>query len=128
MKLPFMTKKAEGNSESYFGLFFQQTKVTGYVYELLPTRINILAQHTASFTNGMDNVVEDIDDILFRLETDTNKKLDKTIFYVTSHYIDQDTKQIKKDYKAAIKRITQELELKPLGFIECYEAVSALIA
>jgi hypothetical protein len=128
MKLPFLHRKSENEAESYCGIFLQEDKVTGFVYELLATKIHILAQHTSAYTNGMENVVEDIDDILFRLETDTNKKLSKTIFFVTSFFLDEDSKQIKKEFKAILKKITHELELQALGFIECYEAVAALIA
>lgn len=127
MQLPFFNKKSNG-SECYFGLFLQEDKVTGLVFDLADNGIRILAQFTSTLSNGMDAIVEDIDDILFRLETDSNKKLKKTIFFVTSYYIDEDTKQIKREYKPIIKKITQELELEAMGFIECFEAVSELMA
>lgn len=126
MKLPFF-KQATEKKESYLGLLLQQNRAIGYVYDLKGADISVIGQHSTAFSNGLHNIVEDIDDLLFRLETDTNKKLNKTIFFVTSQYLDVESKQIKKDLKSVIKTIAKELELHPLGFIECFEAVAALI-
>ncbi len=127
MKLPFLSQ-SDNKKECYLGIFLQEKKTTGYVYELSGNNIHILEQYSAEFSDGLKKLVEDIDDILFRLETDTNKKLKKTIFFVTSQYVDDSTKQIKKEYKGIIKSVVKELELEALGFIECYEAVSTLLS
>jgi hypothetical protein len=69
--------------------------------------------------------LEDIDDMLFKLDREAKTHLRNVIFFVYSHFVESDTKEIKQPYKDIIKRITRELELKPLGYIECYEAVAS---
>jgi hypothetical protein len=126
MNLPFFSKKTI-HSDNYLGLFLQENKVTGYVYELDGKRIKILAEHSAEYSNNFENILEDVDNLLFRLETDSNKKLKKTIFFLSSFFIDIETKEIRREQKHVIKSLVKQLELDPLGFIECYEAVAALL-
>ena len=126
MKLPFFSKHI-GNNEYYLGLLLQENKVTGFVFEMRGANISIIAQHSAKYSNGWDSILEDVDDILFRLETDSSKKIKKTIFFVSSIFVDDTTKEIKREFKMVIKKLVKQLELQPLGFIECYEAVAALL-
>lgn len=128
MQIPFFSKHIHSKKEYYLGLFLQEDKATGYIYELNGTDISIISDHSQPYSNGLENIVEDIDDILFRLETDTNKKLKKTIFFVTSQFVDETTKEITRESKLLIKSLVKELDLEAMGFIECYEAVAALLS
>src|SRR4051812_46525470 len=113
MNLPFFSKHT-GTREYYLGILLQETKVTGFVFELNGSNISIISQHHTKYSNNWTNITEDLDDILFRLETDSNKKLKKTIFFVSSLFVEDSTKEIKKEYKLIIKKLVKELELEPL--------------
>jgi len=76
-----------------------------------------------NYTNSWENLAEDIDEVLYRLESKHKIHLEETIFFVYSHLVDEKTNQIKKPFQQKIKKLTADLELKPLGFIDCREAV-----
>ncbi|QQG44744.1 MAG: hypothetical protein HYW86_02405 [Candidatus Roizmanbacteria bacterium] len=120
--LPFISKN--NKEEVYFGLFLKEEEAIGFVLERRGHNLEITAEERISFVNGWDNIVECVDELLFSLEQKSKKHLEKIIFFVYSHLIDQNTKDIKKSYLTVFKNILKHLELKPLGYIECYEAVA----
>jgi hypothetical protein len=87
-------------------------------------RLRILDQEKISFSNGWDNIVEDADEAIFKIENRTKQSADEAIFFVYSHLVDEKNHDIKKTYLSKIKDLVRNLELKPLGFIECQEAVA----
>lgn len=123
LSLPFL--KRTGNSDVYFGLFIKEAEVIGFIFENRLGRLELVAEEKSALTNGWDNLIEDIDEMIFSLEQKTKKHLDKVIFFVYSHFIDQNTKEMKKTYLPMFKDIVKHLELKPMGYIECFEAVAS---
>lgn len=121
MSLPFFKKQT--SNEQYFGLLIKESEALGFLLEKKGDSISIIAQEKTTFINGWDTVLEQIDDMLFTLEQKKKTKVNKVIFYVYSYLIDQETKNIKKQFLPTFKSIVKHLELKPLGYIECYEAV-----
>lgn len=120
--LPFLNQKKD--KEVYLGIFLKETEIVGFVLEKQGDHLEVLLQEQTPFTNGWDTVVEDIDELLFSLEQKTKKHLEQVIFFVYSHFIDQNTNNIKNNYLITFKTIVKHLELKPLGYVECYEAVA----
>jgi hypothetical protein len=119
--LPFFKKKA--STDVYFGLLVKQYGATGFVIEKQGGEMKILAQESVEFTNGWDTILEQVDEVLFSLEQKTGTHLEHVIYFVYSHFVDHATKDLKKEYLGTFKSIAKHLELKPLGYIECYEAV-----
>ncbi len=120
--LPFFQKGQ--SEESFFGLFIKDTEVIGFILEKRSDRIVILAQKQTELGGNWENLIEQVDELLFSLETTTHKHIQKVIFFVYSHFVDQSSKNIKLEYLKIFKNLLKQLELKPLGYIECYEAVA----
>lgn len=123
MKFLNFFKKKEKAEENYIGLFFKDRELEVFLYELQGKNILTLAHKTRPYTSGWDKITEDADDVLFAIEQETKVKFEKAIIFLHSHLVDNQTKQIKDPYKRDIKNLLKQLELQPLGYIECYEAV-----
>jgi len=125
MNIPFFSsKKEEISNRNYFGLFLKEGQGIGFVIVQERGRFIITEQQKFEYSNLWNNLKEDIDDVLFKLENKTRLHLKETIFFVYSHLVDQKTKEIKKDYFNKIKDLAKNLELDALGYIECYEAIA----
>lgn len=109
--------------ESYFGLFLRSNSAVGFVFEVKEGEVSVVAKEICTYSNGWESIVDDIDQLLAVLENETEIHVDKTIFFVYSFFIDQNTQEIKAPYKGIIKQLSKELDLLPMGFIECHEAV-----
>lgn len=120
----FFFNKNKDKKEYYFGLFLKGDEATGFVFEITDEHFSVLHHHTAPYSNGWENIVQDIDEILSKLETTTRLHLKKVIFFLYSYFIDDTTAEIRQPYKNIIKSISKELDLQPLGYIECNEAVA----
>lgn len=120
----FFFKKNKDKKEYYFGLFLKGDEATGFVFEISGEHFSVLHHHTAPYSNGWENIIQDIDEILSKLETTTRLHLKKVIFFLYSYFIDDATAEIRQPYKNIIKTISKELDLQPLGYIECNEAVA----
>ncbi len=120
----FFFKKNKDKKEYYFGLFLKGDEATGFVFEITDEHFSVLHHHTAPYSNGWENIIQDIDEILSKLETTTRLHLKKVIFFLYSYFIDDTSAEIREPYKNIIKSISKELDLQPLGYIECNEAVA----
>lgn len=128
MKLPFFSTKSSPAKDSFFGLFLKERKGIGYIFSGSGGRIALQGKQEFKYSNGWDNLTEDVDEVLFKLENESKCRIEKTIFFLFSHLIDESSKEIKKPYIQKIKDLTKNLEIKPIGYIECYEAVAAYLA
>lgn len=125
MNIPFFSsKKQETKNKNYFGLFLKEEQGIGFVIVQERGKFIIAEQQKFKYSNSWDNLKEDVDDVLFNLENKTRLHLKETIFFVYSHLVDLKTRDIKKDYFNKIKDLAKNLELDPLGYIECYEAIT----
>ncbi len=115
------------SKEYYLGLFLKSNEAVGFVFEVSGSHLLILDEQQVIYSNGFENILQDIDDLVFNLEHKTKIHLKQTIFFVYSYFIDQTTTEIKQPYKDLVKNLVKNLELKPLGYIECFEAVSSYL-
>src|SRR3989344_6701143 len=122
MKLPFFSKSSNGK-KTFFGLFLKEKEGIGLVLKSENAKIVLLDQEKFNYTDGWEHLAEDIDNLIVKLEQRTKIKLQETIFFVYSHFIDEKTKEIKKPFLQKIKDLVKNLNLKALGYIECYEAI-----
>lgn len=122
MKLPFFSDNTPPR-DYYFGLFLKENKGIGYIISGINKKLSLVAKKEFVYTNGWESLTQNVDDVLFKLENDTKCRIEKTIFFLFSHLVDSKTKEIKKLYLQKIKELTKSIEIKPIGYIECYEAV-----
>lgn len=126
MNLPFFSKK-NSNNQSYFGLYLKSKGGVGIVIKKEGNKLIAFETVKFDYSNGWENLTQDIDEVLLKLETKTKLKLKETIVFVFSHLIDLKTGQIKDAYAGKLKELFKNLELKPLGYIECFEAVASYL-
>lgn len=122
-----MFKKKDNPREYYFGLFLRSDSAVGFIFEMIEGKASLVAKEMKKFTNGWESVIDDIDELLAILESETGIHVTQSIYFVYSYFIDQATGEIREPYKKVIKSISKELELKPLGYIECHEAVKSML-
>lgn len=122
MKLPFFNRPSN-EGKTFFGLFLKEEKGIGLVMRMENSHVVLLDQEKFSYPDGWEHLTEAVDEVLLKLEQRTKVKLDDTIFFIYSHFIDEKTKEIKKVYLDKIKDLVKKLNLKALGYIESYEAV-----
>lgn len=118
---PFFKKKPE--KHVYFGFYFTESRIMGFAFDIDSQKANILSQNAYDVTAGFDKMVEDTDNLISDLESKTKLPLDKTIFFLHSILLDEKTREIKDPYKETLKKVSKELELEPMGYIDVHEAI-----
>ena len=122
MNLPFFKKKEE-NRKPFLGLLLKENNGTLFAIREEMGHFSILDSEHFTYTDGWEHITEDIDEILFKVEGARKIQFNETIFFLYSHLIDSKSEEIKKPYFDKIKSLVKNLELKALGYIECYEGV-----
>src|SRR3990167_6457138 len=119
IKLPFnFFNKSNSHENDYLGLLLKEKEGILFLIRIVDNSTNIIAKERFTFSNNWDNLVEDIDEVLYRLELKGFKSPEKSIFFVYSNLVDKYKREIKKTYILKIEEIVKNLELKPLGYIE----------
>ncbi|NTU72645.1 hypothetical protein HGB07_00500 [Candidatus Roizmanbacteria bacterium] len=118
-------KKAPEQAPVYFGLLLREERIHGFIYEISTSQCTVLAEKKVNLTNGWDNLTEEVDQLLYELESESKREVKQVIYFVYSYVIDEQKGSIQKEYLDVFKRLSRELELKPLGYIESREAVAA---
>ncbi len=122
MKIPFFSKKEQ--KEFYLGIFLKEDQ--GVLMTFLKTEegeLELVDREKFIYTNGWENLTDDVDDTLYKLEKNLDKEIKKTIVFVYSHLIDEKIGDIKPVYLQKIKQLIKTLELQAMGYIECFEAI-----
>lgn len=109
-------------NEVYLGLFLKEKEGIGFIIDL-SKKEKIIKWEKFKYSNDWNNLLEDVDEVLLHLETETKIHIKKTIFFLFSHLIDKKTNDVKKENLAKIKELVKNLELEPLGYVEAQEAV-----
>lgn len=124
VSIPFLNKgKKQSHGEVYVGIFFKEQEATVMYMEDGKTGLKVLGTEHFNYSNGWEQLVDDIDEVLYRLETKTHLAPQKAIFFIYSHFVDTQHKEIKRSFLSKIKEMAKSLDLKPLGYIECQEAI-----
>lgn len=126
MNLPFISPK-KNVKDIFFGLFLKESRGCGYILERHGHAISVRAKKNFQYSDSWEHLTEDVDEILFKLEQETKCHVEKTIFFLFSHLIDESVKEIKRPYLQKIKEMSKNLEFKPVGYIECHEAVASFL-
>ncbi|OGK52262.1 hypothetical protein A2970_01870 [Candidatus Roizmanbacteria bacterium RIFCSPLOWO2_01_FULL_44_13] len=126
MKLPFFSLP-KTKQEYYLGLFLKEEEGTVMVIAKHRGRVEVRESEKFLYSNGWENLTDDIDEVLYRLEKKLGTTVNKTIFFVYSHFIDERAGDIKKPYLTKIKELVKNLELTAMGYIECIEGAARLM-
>lgn len=126
MEFPFFSKKTQ-KQPYYLGIFLKEEEGMLLVISQSLTEAIVQEKEKFSYSNGWENLSNDIDEILYRMEKKLDYQFSKTIFFVYSHLVDDKTGDIRKPYLQKIKDLVKNLEIEAVGYIECYEAVSSLL-
>ncbi|MFQ5452293.1 MAG: hypothetical protein ACE5DQ_01900 [Candidatus Paceibacterota bacterium] len=123
----FLKKKVSGKKDYIVGLILKESEGAVLLLKVVNGTVSLIDESTFSYTNAWENLTQDIDEELFKLEKKHDVKLSKTILFLYYHLVDVDSSQIKRDYLSRLKRIMKENELEVLGFIEHHEALAQYI-
>lgn len=123
MKLPFLNLKKNLKEKIYLGLFLKENQAVAFVIKDEGKAFKLVDKEKFTYSNGWENLTQDFDKVIFQLEEKLNINFQEIILFVYSHIVDLKNKEIKKEYLLKIKKLIKDLELKPLGYIECCEAV-----
>jgi len=122
MKIPFFSNKK--NKEFYLGIFLKEEQGIVMIFLRENDRLELVDREKFSYTNGWENLTNDVDEALYKLEKNLDIEIKKTIIFVYSHLVDEKIGDIKPVYLQKIKQLIKALDLKPMGYIECFEAIS----
>lgn len=123
---PFFNKN-KSSTKIYLGILLKQDEALLMLLKNENNLVQYIDSERVLFTNSWETLTEDIDASLSVLEKRNNVQVQDTIFYVYTSLIDQNTRSVQKYYLDKIKSIVKNLDLKALGFIECYEGISTYL-
>lgn len=125
-EIPFLKKKSE--VEYILVLLLRQEKANAVVIAKQGDIIRVLNQHEEYFSTNLEDAKDEewldiTDAAITRAEELLPPSIEthKTIFGLPNSWVEE--KQIKKEYLAKLKYASDELDLKPVGFIEIPEAI-----
>ncbi len=87
MKLPFFSKSAK-KEKQYLGVFLKEAEGIVLLMSLADEGIIIEERQRFVYSNGWENMSEDIDSVLTVFETTYKILPTETIFFVYSHFIE----------------------------------------
>ncbi len=122
MKIPFFSKKEQ--KEFYLGIFLKEDQGVLMTFLKESGRLELVDREKFPYTNGWENLTDDVDEALYKLEKNLEVEIKKTIVFVYSHLVDEKIGDIKPVYLQKIKQLVKGLELQAMGYVECFEAIS----
>lgn len=128
--LPFLEKK--NKSEFFLSLVLRDEKASAVVFQEINGKINVVGEHIEKFKTSVEDATEEellvaIDKAVSLAEKNlpANEESHGTIFGVKQDWITDG--KIKPDYLAKLKKVSDELEFKPMGFLVIPEAIAHLL-
>ncbi len=133
MQLPFLKLFQKKAPTDYFlALLFRDEKIHAVVFEQVNGRIQVVGQGkaklSASLERASDEMLLDCADKAISLAEESlpdGIQTHKTVFGVKETWV-EDT-HISKDYLSRLKTISDQLDLKPIGFLVFPEAIAHLL-
>lgn len=134
MKLPIpsLLQKKNSSSVHYLALLLRDEKAVAIIIEEVQGTIKVIGRHEEALTSPLENFAYEelltvLDKTISRAEETLppSVETESTVFGVKESWVED--KKIKKEYLSKLKRICDELSLKPIGFMVISEAISHLI-
>ncbi|OGK38819.1 hypothetical protein A3F34_00530 [Candidatus Roizmanbacteria bacterium RIFCSPHIGHO2_12_FULL_44_10] len=112
--------KKNNEAEHIVGIVLRQNEGVGLLLKTNPQARDVVLADERRFpySNSWENIVYDIDEVLFNIEEEHKIKIKKVIFFVYAHLVDRKTGLVKSTYLDKIKEIVKQNELESLGYIE----------
>ncbi|MDP2649397.1 MAG: baseplate J/gp47 family protein [bacterium] len=133
IKMPlFSFLKKKGKSEYFIALLLRDEKVSAVIFEEKLGKIQAKGYHEKYFSTSIEDISTDefinaLDESISGAEGDLKDvETQKTVFGLKENWI-EDLK-IKKEYLQKLKKTSEALDLKPLGFMEIHEAITHLMS
>lgn len=133
MKLPINLPFAKKEKPAFFlALLLRDEKVSAVIFEEFLGKIKIVGEKAEYFPSSieeasLDDLLDVCDKTISQVENYLSQPLQtiKTVFGLKENWV-EDSK-IKPEYLAKIKKVSEELELSPIGFLTIHEAVAHLL-
>ncbi len=121
----FFKNKAK-KVEYLAGILLKQEEGITYLFTVDSDKklISLLEQRSFKYTGGWENLLYDVDGILFNFENDYSIRVKKSIFFVYSHLVDRETGELRSTYLDALTAVVKENDLETLGYFELDELLS----
>ena len=118
-----------GNKEHVVAVLLRHDEGEGYLFEVSEAgkSVAIADQRAFKFTNGWENLTYDIDELLFYLENDHKIKLKQVVFFIYSHLIDLNTREVASSYRDILTKIVDDNDIEALGYLEMDQVVAKYI-
>jgi len=120
INLSFFNKKIK--KQNYLGLLLKEQEGILMVLSKRQGQLFVKDKINFSYSNGFENLTEDVDENLTLLNLE-KEEINQLIIFAYSNLVDQSNKQIKSALLSSLKRMIKELAFIPLGYIEVSEAV-----
>ena len=130
MKLPFVDKffSKEKENEFFITLEIKQRSLTAHLLEKRSSSLTSLSFHEVTLNKNIndltaEDIIQAADQAISQIETSAppGTFIKKTIFTVPYEW--QEEGKVKRDHLAMLKRLCDELELTPIGFLVPIEAI-----
>lgn len=125
-KLPFLEKKEK--SEYFLSLVLRDEKASAVVFKEVGGRVNVVGEHNQLFRVSLEDASEEeLLDVIDKAVSLAEKTLpegvesQKTIFGLKESWTAEG--KIKPHYLSKLKKISDELQFKPVGFLVITEAI-----
>lgn len=132
MKLPFSFGQKKVTIEYFLALLLRDETVSVVVLGETNGKLHIVTQQTKELTTPLEQIdtellLDTLDKAITKVESalPEGSSLHKTVFGVKETWVED--AHIKKEYLTMLKKISDELELKPIGFLVFSEAISHLL-
>ena len=133
LPIPFLATKKDDH-EYYLALLLTDEKASAVILEELAGKIKILSTHEEFFSSPIEDatleeLIDAVDKTISRAEEILPPKVEthKTVFGVKESWVEQESKKIKKEHLAKLKKVCDALDLSPIGFMVTTEAISHLM-
>lgn len=131
MRLPFSFGK-KGQVEYFLALLLRDEKASAVIFEERDGKIRVVGHSEEYFSKPIEETtIEELLEVLDKTISQAEKLLPpqiitkKTIFGVKDEWVEQS--HIKKEYLLRLKKVSEELNLTPIGFLVLTEAIARML-
>ncbi|HVF69335.1 MAG TPA: baseplate J/gp47 family protein [Xanthomonadales bacterium] len=133
LPIPFLKSKKAKNAY-YLALLLEDEKISSVILEEELGKIKIVSKHRENLEGMIENLTQDeliglIDRTISKAEEVLPPDIEthQTVFGVKETWVESDTKKIKKEQLAKLKKVCDSLDLTPIGFMVVSEAIANLM-
>ncbi len=133
LPIPFLNNKKD-DSGYYLALILDDERANSVILKESSGKIKIVGKHSEHFTVPLETISQDelikiVDRTISKAEEvlPPNIETHKTVFGIKENWVEKESKKIKKEYLAKLKKVCDALDLSPIGFMVISEAIANLL-